>query len=262
MKTKLILCDLDGTLLRSDKTISQKSASVLEQCRRSGILIGFSTSRGRGNVVPYETQIQPDVLICNGGASVVYKNKQIFTAEFTLEETRKILKTAYEVCGDNTEITLDLIDKMYWNRSFDKSTDYDKTAIYDDFRDFKIPAMKICVQTTDKEKASKIASCVQGCDMLPFSDIPWFKFSPKIATKENAISFLCDYLKIDPNEIIAFGDDHNDIGMLRMCGRGVAMENAIDEVKAVCDFVTKSNNDDGVAIFLEENLIFSEKSSL
>lgn len=255
METKLILCDLDGTLLRSDKTISQKSAEILEKCRKKGILVGFSTSRGRGNIIPYEAQIRPDVLICNGGASIVYKNTEIFKAEFTLEETRNILKNAYEVVGDNAEITLDLIDKFYWNRAEDKSTDYDWSALYDDFRDFKIPAMKICVQTTDREKALKISSCVQNCDMLPFSDIPWYKFSPKTATKENAISFLCGHIGISSNEIISFGDDHNDIGMLKMCGTGVAMGNAIDEVKAVCDFVTKSNDDDGVADFLADRLL-------
>ncbi len=252
MEIKLILCDLDGTLLRSDKTISDKSALVLEQCRSNGILIGFSTSRGRANIIPFEAKIKPDILICNGGASMVCRGELIYTKTFTLEETRRMLAAAYKVCGDNAEITLDTLDSIYWNRKHDKSTDYDWNSGYDDFRDFKEPAMKICVQTDDKNTAKKIAASVPGCDMLPFSDIPWYKFSAANATKEAAISFLCEYLKIMPQNVIAFGDDHNDIGMLKMCGTGVAMGNAIAEVKAVADTVTLTNDEDGVARFLEK----------
>ena len=252
MEIKLILCDLDGTLLRSDKTISDKSARVLEQYRSRGILIGFSTSRGRANIIPFEAKIKPDILICNGGASMVCRGELIYTKTFTLEETRRMLVAAYTVCGDNAEITLDTLDSIYWNRKHDKSTDYDWNSGYDDFKDFKEPAMKICVQTDDKDTAQKIAASVPGCDMLPFSDIPWYKFSAANATKEAAISFLCEYLKITPQNVIAFGDDHNDIGMLKMCGTGVAMGNAIAEVKAVADAVTVTNDEDGVARFLEK----------
>ena len=252
MEIKLILCYLDGTILSSDKTISDKSVLVLEQCRSNGILIGFSTSRGRANIIPFEAKIKPNILICNGGASMMCRGELIYTKTFTLEETRRMLAAAYKVCGDNAEITLDTLDSIYWNRKHDKSTDYDWNSGYDDFRDFKEPAMKICVQTDDKNTAKKIAASVPDCDMLPFSDIPWYKFSAANATKEAAICFLCEYLKITPQNVIAFGDDHNDIGMLKMCGIGVAMGNAIAEVKAVADTVTLTNDEDGVARFLEK----------
>lgn len=251
--TKLILCDLDGTLLRSDKTISGKSAEALERCRAKGMLVGFSTSRGRANIVPWEAQIQPDVLICNGGASVFYRGELIYTKTFSLAETRAMLSAAYDACGDRCEMTLDTVDKIFWNRKEDKSTVYSNNAIYDDFRDFHESAMKICVQTDDRDKALKIASAVPGCDMLPFSDIPWYKFSAAAATKEVAIQFLCDYLGLEPSCLLAFGDDHNDIGMLRFCGTGVAMGNAIPEVKAAADAVTKTNDEDGVASYLDCN---------
>lgn len=250
MEAKLILCDLDGTLLRTDKTISLKNINALENCRKKGVLIGFSTSRGRPNILPFEEKIKPDVLICNGGGCIFYKEKLIRTQTFSISETRSMLETAYKVCGENAEITLDTLDAIYWNRKHDKSTDYDWDCAYNDFKDFNEPAMKICLQTQDIEKVRKIAESVPSCDYLPFSDIPWYKFSSATATKENAIRFLCDYLKIAPESIIAFGDDHNDIGMLKMCGTGVAMSNAIPEVKACADFVTSSNDEDGIADFL------------
>ena len=91
-----------------------------------------------------------------------------------------------------------------------------------------------------------------SCDYLPFSDIPWYKFSSENATKECAIQLLAEKLDISLDKIIAFGDDFNDIEMLKICGMGIAMENAIKQVKEAADYITKSNNDDGVAWYLEK----------
>ena len=254
METKLILLDLDETLLHSDKTISDYSAQIFEQCRQRGILVGFCTSRGKPNIIPFEKKINPDICICNGGA-VIYRNGNLLHAvSFSIEETRALLKTAGTVCGSGCEITVDTIDKIFWNRHKDKSTDYADNSIYDDFRNFVQPAMKICVQTDDPEKAKEIAQSVPACDFLPFSDIPWYKFSPASATKESAILILCQNLGIFPQEILAFGDDFNDIGMLKLCGKGIAMGNAIPQVKATADDITKTNNEDGAAWYVEKEI--------
>lgn len=255
MSIKLVLCDLDGTLLNSQKTISEQNKKAFNCLKKQGILTGFCTSRGRPNVLEYENFIQPDILICNGGGSIFYKNELASTNTFSLEETRTLLKTAKEVCGPNCEITLDTLNKLYWNRHHDKSTDYAPDSIFTDFEDFRENALKICVQTQDKSKAEKIAKSIPECDYLPFSDIPWFKFSNKNAVKEKAIEFLCGYIKISTSEIAAFGDDFNDIGMLKMCGTGVAMQNAIPEVKQACKYTTLSNDEDGVAAFIFQNIL-------
>lgn len=257
METKLILSDLDETLLHSDKTISDYSVRIFEQCRQRGILVGFCTSRGKPNIIPFENKINPDICICNGGASIYQNGTLLHATSFSIEETRALLKTAGTVCGADCEITVDTIDKIFWNREKDKSTDYSDNSIYDDFLNFTLPAMKICVQTDDSEKAKEIAKSISACDFLPFSDIPWYKFSPASATKENAISILCKKLDISPKEILALGDDFNDIGMLKLCGKGIAMGNAIPQVKAAADGMTKTNNEDGVAWYLE-NLILKD----
>ena len=255
METKLILSDLDETLLHSDKTISDYSARIFEQCRQCGILVGFCTSRGKPNIILFEKKINPDICICNGGASIYQNGTLLHATSFSIEETRALLKTAGTVCGAGCEITVDTIDKIFWNREKDKSTDYSDNSIYNDFLNFTLPAMKICVQTDDSEKAKEIAKSVPACDFLPFSDIPWYKFSPASATKENAISILCKKLDISPKQILAFGDDFNDIGMLKLCGKGIAMGNAIPQAKAAADGMTKTNNEDGVAWYLENFIL-------
>ena len=255
METKLILSDLDETLLHSDKTISDYSARIFEQCRQRGILVGFCTSRGKPNIILFEKKINPDICICNGGASIYQNGTLLHAASFTIEESNSILQSARTVCGSECEITVDTIDKIFWNRQKDKSTDYADNSIYDDFKNFVQPAMKICVQTDDPKKAKEIAQSVPDCDFLPFSDIPWYKFSPASATKENAISILCKKLDISPREILAFGDDFNDIGMLKLCGKGIAMGNAISQVKEVSDGTTKTNNEDGAAWYVENFIL-------
>lgn len=252
---KIILTDLDETLLHSDKTISDYTKDVLSQCRACGILVGFCTSRGMAGIRDYIKQIQPDIVICNGGACIYYNDELVHSATFTTEETRKILATAYSVCGANCEITLDTLEHIYWNREKDETVKYVDNAIFDDFSNFTQQAMKICVQTDDPEKAKMIAQCVTSCDYLPFSDIPWYKFSSGIATKEYAVKVLSEKLKVSLDEIIAFGDDFNDIGMLKLCGKGIAMENAILQVKEIADDITLSNNEDGVAKYLQLHCI-------
>ena len=123
--------------------------------------------------------------------------------------------------------------------------------------DFREPCMKMCVETLDKEKVEKIAASLGAdkLDYLPFTDIPWYKFSKREATKECAIKALCEYLKITPEQIAAFGDDFNDIGMLKLCGKGIAMKNAIPEVQQVADEVCDTNENDGVGKWIEENLL-------
>ena len=252
---KIILTDLDETLLHSDKTISDYTKDVLSQCRACGILVGFCTSRGMAGIRDYIKQIQPDIVICNGGGNIYQEGKLIHTESFSVEESNAILSKAYEVCGKDAEITIDTVENIFWNRDTNKSEAFADFAKFHNFIDFPEPALKICVQTDDKEKATEIARSVEHCDYLPFSDIPWYKFSSSLATKENAIRYISEKLNISTEEMIAFGDDFNDIGMLKLCGKGIAMGNAIKEVKAIANDITKTNNEDGVAYYLEKNFL-------
>ena len=90
-----------------------------------------------------------------------------------------------------------------------------------------------------------------NCDCQRFSGSHWYKFTKKEATKENAILKACGFCGIRLQDVTAFGDDGPDIGMLRLCGTGVAMGNATDPVKAAADVIIGSNDEDGIALYLE-----------
>jgi Cof subfamily protein (haloacid dehalogenase superfamily) len=251
----LILTDLDDTLLRSDKTVSERTVAVFERCREVGILFGFSTLRGRTAISDYIDMLHPDVLICNGGSMIYHGDNVIHIESFTLEQTRALLSSAYRLIGDRCEMTLDTPDSLYWNRLDDKSATYEVKCRYDEMRDFRECACKMCVQTTDADIAARIAASAGEISYIPFSDIPWYKFSPKNATKENGVRILAEHLSMPLSSIAAFGDDYSDIGMLQTAGIGIAMQNAIEPVKAAADDVTLSCNDDGVADWIEKHLL-------
>lgn len=98
----------------------------------------------------------------------------------------------------------------------------------------------MCVEIFNQDKADKLARSLSDCDCIRFSDGFWYKFTKKNVTKENAIMKITEVCGFSTDSIIAFGDDYADIGMLELCGTGVAMGNAIDEVKERADIVIGS----------------------
>ncbi|MDY3110221.1 MAG: Cof-type HAD-IIB family hydrolase [Lachnospiraceae bacterium] len=254
---KLLLFDLDGTLLQSDKTISQRTLSVLRKCRQEGILIGVSTSRSEQNSLVYLNELMPDILISSGGALVKYGTEYIYKADFSVAETNAMIDLARSVCGNDCEITIDTIDAHYWNYKIDpKKLDQSwGDSTYTDFSDFAECALKICVEIFEQDKANELAERLSDCDCIRFSDGYWYKFTKKNVTKENAIMKITEVCGFGTESIIAFGDDFADIGMLELCGLGVAMGNAIEEIKEKADIVIGSNEEDGIAVFLENEMI-------
>ena len=252
--TSIILSDLDGTLFRNDKSISDFTKETIRQAQAKGLLFGICTSRANVNAVKFLEGIEPDILITNGGGIVYYQDKKIYDCEFTVEEIRKLIDAAFEVFGKDVIISADNEHALYSNSRDELG---DKFWTYNDFSDFRETCMKMCIESLDKEKVEKVASVIglDQIDYLPFSDIPWYKLSKKAATKEKAIEELCRHLNIESSQIAAFGDDFNDIGMLKLCGKGIAMENAIEEVKNAADQVCASNEKDGVAKWIKNNLL-------
>lgn len=256
-RTGLFLFDLDGTLLCSDKTITPRTLQALFRCREKGMLIGVSTSRGEKNALSFIEELRPDILIASGGALIKYRGEYLYRAGFSPERTRQMIAAARSVCGRDCEITIDTVDSHYWNyrtdpRKLDKSWG---DSIYTNFEDFRHGSLKMCVEIFDDSQAEMLRETLDDCDCIRFSDGYWYKFTRKGVTKEDAIRRACAACGIGMEEVTAFGDDYADIGMLRLCGRGIAMGNAIDEVKEVADLVIGGNDEDGIAAYLESLMI-------
>jgi len=250
----LVLADLDGTLFHDDKSISDYTKQTIKKLQNKGILFGICTSRAYVNAIKFLDGITPDIFITNGGGMVRQGDKKIYTCQFSVEEVRTIIDATFRICGPDTIISADNEIGLYSNSKEELG---DKFWTFNDFSVFNEPAMKICIESLDHEKISQIAQSLgpDRIDFLPFSDIPWYKMTLKDATKEKAITQLSKIINIPLEQIAAFGDDFNDIGMLKLCGHGIAMANAIDEVKKIASGTCPSNEEDGVARWLEEKLL-------
>ena len=249
----IVLSDLDGTLFHNDRTISDYTKQVIKQVQAKGVLFGVCTARAKVNALKFLDGIKPDIFISNGGGMIFYRGQIIYKCEFSVEETRQLINKTFEVFGKDVIISADNENGVYSNSTEELS---DRFWTYNDFSDFREPCMKLCIESLDKEKIAKVANYFgEGkIDFLPFSDIPWYKLTKTDATKEKAIEALSRHLGIPLSQIAGFGDDFNDIGMLKVCGTGIAMDNAIEEVKKAADQVCESNEADGVAKWMEEHL--------
>ena len=110
-------------------------------------------------------------------------------------------------------------------------------------------------ESTLREKRKELERIFNGKLYVAQSSFDIVELLHPEVSKGNALSLIAKDLAINPEEIIAFGDNHNDIGMLRLAGLGVAMGNAHEEVKAAADYVTLSNAEDGVAVVVEDMVL-------
>jgi len=255
MDVKMVVLDLDGTLLREDKTVSERSLEVLEECRERGILIAVATARSRVLGARYFTDFfMPDVLIHDGGARAVVGEEIIYNMDMDRELAMEIVR-AFE--GSNFAIRG---DEAYFYSN--EMSDYAKARAAAGFRVEKYcpdrgidaPVYKLSV-VIERDAAEGIVEKHPQLGYIGYSDAPVISFGLKDATKWGALAAVAVYLGIDIAHIAAIGDDWNDLEMIERCGIGVAMGNAIDEVKAVADYITVSNDEDGVAVWLEENVL-------
>ena len=249
---KLIVLDLDGTLLNSKKEISEGNLAALKRARENGALIAFSTARSAGAMREYIAAVQPDILISNGGALVERNGEVLFSRQLSAESVRHIIKRCFEFSDGKCEITIETDYGYFWN--YKPGCDFSRYETPDnvqhsDYTDFNYPAYKVTAEVEREEDARKIAAEIPDCGTLSFRGEIWRRFAHTEATKRNALEHICGCLGIKPKEILAFGDDYNDLEMLEYC-TGVAMGNALPEVKAASEFVTDTNDNDGVAKFI------------
>ena len=253
---KLIVLDLDGTLLNSQKKISEGNLAALRNARENGVLIAFSTARSVGAMREYIAAVRPDILISNGGALVERNGEVIFARQLPAESVRHIIRRCLELSAGQCEVTVDTEQGYFWN--YKRNCDFTKfetpdNVQYSDFSDFQYPAYKVTAEVEREEDARMLAAEIPSCGTLSFSGEIWRRFAHTEATKRCALEHICGVLSITPKEILAFGDDYNDIEMLEFC-TGVAMGNGIPEVKAAAEFCADTNDNDGVAKFLVDAL--------
>ena len=271
MGVKLILFDLDGTLLTSRKTISLANMDALERCVAKGIHIVPSTGRFYDGM-PQPVRDLPFVryVVLVNGAQVfdAAEDKVLHRAEIPVEQALRVydaldrLPVIYDCFLDGWGY----MDRRFYEKidafiSDERVGDMVKRLRrpVEDLRAFLReqgrPLQKLQMFFADMDARAR------ALEELP-PQFPEMAFSSSItnniecniahATKGEALRFLCRHLRIDVRDTMAFGDGSNDRSMIEAAGIGVAMANADEALKAVADDVTDTNDRDGVARALEK----------
>lgn len=251
---KLIITDLDFTILHTDKSISDYTQNVFKKCSEYGIRTAIATARYKIGAEKYINILNPDFEITTDGTMSYCNGKLIYGCGFNLDTTNQIIREIRKV-SETQELTVATDTEVLWNsHNIDESPILYK-AIYNDYsKPLESCAYKIVAELPDKDIALNIASRFSDCRVICYRGENRYGFINKNAGKVQAIKSLADYLNIGLSNIIAFGDDLNDIEMLEQCGYGVAVSNAVKEVLNIADYVTDSNDEDGVAKFIEKNI--------
>lgn len=259
MPVKLVAVDLDNTLLRRDKTISDYTKSIFKRLRERNILIAFATSRSVRASARFRAVIAPDIDITSGGAIALMNNRTLFRAAIDIGTATSIIRDL-KASDDVLQITADTEDYYFNSKPIDTSwagwIDFNDSITTDFSEPLPVPEVfKITPSATNAEAVLTITSRYPTVDVLNFTGEDWYQIKSRKAAKHSALAGVCRQLGIPMSETIAFGDDHNDVGMLRECGVGVAVADAIDDCKAVADFICGDCDSDGVARWLEEYVL-------
>lgn len=255
MPYKMIVTDLDGTLLRSDGTLSDHTLSVLRSCHTSGIKILFATARAFRRVKPFLDFVPCDMSICHSGAAIYADNHRNSELSISTEAAIKILHSLHTTYP-NMPLIADCSEKLYanfdvsrvWKNVFAENTDFTKSP--------NEAVEKIYAGIDSEKTLNELRTYLpENMNIRKLND-NFILITNRAATKENALKIAAKHFGIEMNEILAFGNDSGDIEMLRVSGSGAAVQNAIEDVKKIADLITESNDEDGVACCIERLFSF------
>ncbi|MBD5135209.1 MAG: HAD family phosphatase [Lachnospiraceae bacterium] len=254
MNTKMILTDLDKTLLCSDGSVSEHTKHVLKRCQDSGILVVIATARYWIGAERYIEEIRPDYEITTDGTLIHHHGKQMYSCCMDIKTGNQIIQALLKQ-NPKTEITVASGQQVFWNSQHISESEKLHKAVFNDYgKPLSCNINKIVAELSDSKIAEEIAN-KNNCRLQSYRGEKWYAFLPEKSGKVQAILELVKSLNMDLRDIVCFGDDKNDIGMLQMCGTGVAVSNAVMEVKEYADCITLSNDEDGVADWIEKNVL-------
>lgn len=257
---RAIALDLDGTLTNHDKVVTPRTRQALLKAQEQGAIIILASGRPTYGIVPVAECLELEkrggyILSYNGGNIVNAKTGEKLFSQFLPDAVIPILykyarEHRYALLGyAGNEIITEMPDDPYVK----EESRINKMNIrkVDNLLDALEPHPTKLLMTgdpTDMLKAEEELVEILGEKMDIFRSAPFFlELVPKGIDKAQSLLRLLAKINLTPADLMAFGDGYNDLSMLKLAGVGVAMANAAPEVRADADYVTLSNEEDGVA---------------
>lgn len=265
MTKKLIAIDLDGTTLNSQSLISPRTAEVLNKATAVGHYVSIATGRPFRMSDHFYQQLKLETPMVNFNGGLVHKPRQAWEFEREISLSKDI---AFEILAQKEALNLDFVaaenrETFYidtleqFEGMFFASENVSEANL---LRNLTSNPTSLLIKTKH-EFAANVASSLQTQFDNEIDVRTWggpnaiLEIVPKGVQKAMAVSVIADSLKIKTKDVIAFGDEHNDLELLQYAGWGVAMKNGTDQLKGVAnDITTQNNNEDGLANYLEKYL--------
>lgn len=265
---KMIVSDMDGTLLNKDLKISQKNLDAIDYIRSKGIRFCVATGRPEQLVKEYINDLQmEDPMILYNGSVITHPFKEGKLFELKLSENQ--IRDIVTICEQHNVIymlyTKDrIISKPNYRVDFfeerNKSLPLKEKCVFEDIRDIELlvkeDVNKILIIEQDEEKFELVKNeFMSRTDLnVASSQKGFIDCNPKGASKGNALKVLCEHFGYSLDEVIVFGDQDNDVSMMKIAGTSVCMLNGSYLAKKHSDDITLSNNDSGFAYWINNNV--------
>lgn len=276
-KYQLIAIDMDGTLLNSQKQISEVTNQSLIRANEKGKICVIATGRSISELIPYQKEITNFKYgICESGALVYnFETKQVLSKiTISPDISLKILEAVsnedvmIQTMSDGiarvNESQIPIMEK--YNMGVYKSL-YDKTATkVDDITEYikndRDGFEKINIYFCNSETRQKVYEKISNLPIsIAFAEISNLELSSLNVSKGNALEFICNHLKIPITDTIAIGDAPNDTLILKKAGLSIAMGNAFPEIKKLCSIIVADNDHDGCAEAINKYLLVDSKNN-
>lgn len=260
---KLIMMDMDGTLFTDDKRITEPTIEALRFVKTLGVKIGLASGRAKSllekTIKEYHLEDIVDYAVAINGVQIVDFNKDyVQETHWLSKESINEIAAKLEDFPANFVVYDDhcrYVKYMSEREKLSAKRNGTELVVYDFSKNEKAWPKVLVISDNElmsREEFDYLYSMnndvYHGFETAPFG----YEFVDVRVSKDRGIATLCEYMGITMDEVMAFGDSGNDIGMLKAVGLGVAMGNATADAKAAAKDVTLSNEEDGIAHYINK----------
>lgn len=270
---KFIAIDMDGTLLKEDKSISKETYRAIQRAKSKDVKVVLTTGRPIHGVIPYLKQLnlisKDDYAIAYNGALIQNTETKDIIAQtlMSFEDAHYLYRLSQKLNVNIHALTDKNCITPKWSKYSQLESDLNAIPMeYVDFNNLDKNTTIVKIMFIDEPEILQ-----KAVDNLPkeiyekytvLRSAPYFlEFLDKNVNKGQGVKTLAKKLGIKKEEVICVGDAGNDLHMIQFAGLGVAMGNAFPEVKKAADYVTLSNEEDGVAHVIDKFILNDEKAS-
>lgn len=277
MSIKVIIMDVDGTLTNSEKVITPKTKEALMKAQKAGAILILASGRPTSGLQDLAKELEMDkhhgLLVAFNGSKVVdcETGDVLFNQAMTIEEGKAVLEhmKKFDVLpmidkGDYMYVN-DVFAGMLENEGNPKNIiEYEsrggkfKLCEKEDLAAFvDYPLNKILTAGEPQylqDHYKEMMAPFEGKLSCMFTAPVYFEFTAQGIDKAKALDTVLIPMGYKREEMVAFGDGHNDASMVKYAGTGVAMENAVQDLKDIADAITSSNEEDGIAEYLYKHM--------